>query len=438
MKEELRLDSGYTKGFVSKKDLDDIFPEVEKAHNFLMRRSGPGGELTGWLHLPEVIDEELIEDIENAASGMTCGSDAVIIVGIGGSYLGSRAAIEALAAPIARKKIFFAGHNMCGEYISDLLNELKDKDISVNVISKSGTTTEPAIAFRIIEGFLKKKYGADEMKKRIVCTTDKEKGALKSIADKKGYKSFVIPDSVGGRFSVLTPVGLLPIACAGINIRDLIEGAAEQRQESLLCDLGSNISYKYAAIRNILYRRGKKIEILSSFDHRFRYLSEWWKQLFGESEGKDARGIFPVSCDFSADLHSMGQLIQEGERNIFETFLIVEQENMSAPIPRDEEDLDGLNYLAGMQVDHVNRKAYQAAAEAHFEGGVPNSTVLVPERSASCLGRLFYFFEKAAAVSAYMSGVNPFNQPGVEAYKKKMFKLLGKPGTSDKRQATSD
>jgi glucose-6-phosphate isomerase len=424
----LKYDTGYMKGFVSEEDLKGILPEVEKAHELLETRTGPGSEYLGWMDLPVNISEGEIRDIEKSADRLRQNSDAVIIVGIGGSYLGARAAVETLAPGHVGDKMFFAGHNLSGDYLSHILDKLEGKDVSVNIISKSGTTTEPALAFRIIEDALSRKYGAEHLSDRIVCTTDASKGALRDIADSKGYKSFVIPDDVGGRFSVLTPVGLFPIACAGISIGDLIEGARRQREESLKCDLGSNISYKYAALRNILYRKGKRIEILASFDGRLHYVDEWWKQLFGESEGKGARGIFPASCDFSADLHSMGQLIQDGERNLIETFITVEKESDKCPIPHSAENQDNLNYLSGKQLDYVNRKSFEATAEAHFEGGVPNSTVIMPERSAFSLGQLFYFFEKAVAVSAYIAGVNPFNQPGVEAYKQKMFKLLGKPG----------
>jgi len=294
------------------------------------------------------------------------------------------------------------------------------------VISKSGSTAEPAIAFRIIEGFLEKKYGKKEAAERIVCTTDKHSGALRSIADRKGYKSLVIPSGIGGRFSVLSPVGLLPIACAGIDIRELLQGAKQQREDEAARDIWDKDSYKYAAIRNILYRQGKKIEIFSSFVYKLHYMSEWWKQLFGESEGKGGHGIFPASCDFSTDLHSLGQLIQDGERNIFETFIVSDKEKETL-IPENKEDIDDLNYLAGKDMSFINRKAYEASSEAHFEGGVPNSAIIMPEVSAFNVGQLFYFFEKAVTVSAYISGVNPFDQPGVEAYKKKMFKLLGKP-----------
>ena len=428
MKKTIRLDTGYLKGFVSDDDLNAVFPEAQKASDLLADRDGPGSDFLGWMDLPENTSGKLIEDIEKTAAGLNKNSDALIVIGIGGSYLGSRAAIEALSPGAVNKTVFFAGCNLSGDHINNILEEVKDREVSVNVISKSGTTTEPALAFRIIKDFLEKKYGAGKLKDRIVCTTDKEKGALRAMSEESGYGSFVIPDDVGGRFSVLTPVGLLPIAYAGINIRELIAGAKAQRQEGIDRVVEEDPSCRYAAVRNILYRKDKKIEIFSSFDHRMRYVAEWWKQLFGESEGKDNRGIFPAACNFSTDLHSMGQMIQQGERNLFETFLIVEETDAKCVVPREEKDLDNLNYLAGKQVDDVNRKAYEATAEAHFEGGVPVMTLFLPERSAFCLGRLFYFFERAVAVSAYISGVNPFDQPGVEAYKKKMFKLLGKPG----------
>lgn len=428
MPKDLRLDTACMKGFVSDRDIRDIFPEVERAHSFLEKRNGPGRDFLGWMDLPVNTPEETLQRIEAAASGMRQSSDAVIVIGIGGSFLGAKAAIEMLTPEFVGSKVFFAGQNLSASYLNGLLSSLKDREVSVNVISKSGGTTEPAVAFRIIEEFMEKKYGKEKARLRIVCTTDANKGALKSMADSKGYGTFVIPDDVGGRFSVLTPVGLLPIACAGVNIRELLAGAADARMSSAKCDIEINPAYRYAAVRNVLYRKGKKIEILSNFDGRFHYVNEWWKQLFGESEGKGGKGIFPASCDFTTDLHSIGQLIQEGERNIFETFLIANKEDRSCVINPNEDNMDNLNYLSGVSESAINTKAYRAVAEAHFEGGVPNSTVIVEEISAYCLGQLFYFFEKAAAVSAYVSGVNPFDQPGVEAYKNKMFKLLGKPG----------
>jgi len=426
--EKIKFNTKYLEGFVVDEDFRSILPEIEKAHSHLENKDGAGKDFLGWLDLPEETPEGLLSDIQSTADKMNSTSDVIIVIGIGGSYLGARAAIETLSPEFFEQKIFFAGHYLSGDHMCQLLESVKDRDVSVNVISKSGTTTEPAVAFRIVEEFMKKKYTPGQMKERVVCTTDKEKGALKSLADTKGYKTFVIPDDVGGRFSVLTPVGLLPVACAGINIRDLVDGAREQVKCVADPDLDKNISYKYAAVRNIFYRKGKKIEILSGFDHKFGYIAEWWKQLFGESEGKEGHGIYPTACRFTTDLHSMGQLIQEGERNIFETFLVTEKESENCLIPTSDEDIDGLNYLAGKQIDFVNKKAYEATAEAHFEGGVPNTTIFIPDRTAYYLGALFYFFEKAVAVSAYVNGVNPFNQPGVEAYKKKMFRLLGRPG----------
>lgn len=428
MAAKLQYDTRYLEGYVSEDDLKAIYPEVKKAHTLLVDRNGPGKDYLGWLDLPETLPEELISDIEKTADSLRNNSDAIVIIGIGGSYLGAKSAIESLATLPNREKILYAGHNLSGNHLAYLMNYLKDKDFSVNVVSKSGTTTEPAVAFRVLEAFLKEKYDASELKKRVVCTTDSEKGALKEIADEAGYKCFVIPDNVGGRFSVLTPVGLFPAACAGIDIRQLIAGAKEEMAATGECDFESNPSYKYAAVRNILYKKGKRIEVLASFDYRLHYVDEWWKQLYGESEGKGAHSIFPASCDFSTDLHSMGQLLQQGERNLFETFLVVEKEGTKCAIPENTENRDNLNYLSGKQMDYVNKKAYEATAEAHFEGGVPNSTVFVSERNAFCLGQIFYFFEKAVAISAYLFGVNPFDQPGVEAYKQKMFKLLGKPG----------
>lgn len=428
MAKNITYDTEYLRGVVDQKDLESIFPEIEKAHLLLEKREGSGKDFLGWLDLPKNISEGLLKDIETTANFLSEKSDAIIIIGIGGSYLGAKATIDTLGSGRKADKIAFAGYNLSGGHLEELLEELKDKDFSVNVISKSGTTTEPAVAFRIFEDLLHKKYGSEEAKKRIVCTTDSEKGALKAIADKKGYKSFVIPNDIGGRFSVLTPVGLFPVACAGIDIRELIAGAKAMMDITKECDLDKNICYRYAAARNVLYRKGKRVEILANFDSKMHYIDEWWKQLFGESEGKDARSIFPVSCDYSTDLHSMGQLIQEGERNLFETFIITEDEKVECIIPRSEDDMDNLNYLAGKKVSYVNRKAYEATCEAHFEGAVPNSTIFLPGRTPFHIGQLFYFFEKAVGISAHVAGVNPFDQPGVEAYKSKMFKLLGKPG----------
>ncbi|MDP8299389.1 MAG: glucose-6-phosphate isomerase [Candidatus Tantalella remota] len=428
MAKSLQYDTKYMEGFVSKQDIDGILPEIEKAHTMLKDKTAPGSDFLGWMDLPANVDEDVLNNIASVAGELDQKSDVMVVIGIGGSYLGPKAALEILLPYPGDRKVKFAGNNLSGDYLCGLLEYLKDKDFCVNVISKSGTTTEPAVAFRIMEKFMEEKYGKNNVSDRIVCTTDREKGALKRMADERGYRSFVIPEDVGGRFSVLTPVGLLPMACGGIDIRNLIAGAADQREAVAEMDIENNISYKYAALRNILYRKGKKIELLASFHSRLHYVDEWWKQLFGESEGKGGRGIFPASCDFSTDLHSMGQMIQEGERNLMETFLVIDKMGSSCVIPEDADDLDDLNYLAAHQMDHVNRKAYEATSEAHFEGGVPNSTIHLEDRTAYCLGQLFYFFEKAVAISALVSGVNPFDQPGVESYKNKMFKLLGKPG----------
>jgi glucose-6-phosphate isomerase len=428
MKSGLRYDMKYMEGVAEKSDIKKLEDGILKAHGFLVNRNGPGKEYLGWLDLPDRMDDKVVKEIVSAADSFRGKSDVIVIAGIGGSYLGARALINAAATKEDRKKIKFAGYNMSGRQMSELLAELKDIDFSVNVISKSGTTTEPAIAFRMLESLLNDKYPAHEVKERVICTTDSEKGALRQMAEKKGYRTFIIPSDVGGRFSVLTPVGLFPAACAGIDVIELLAGAARQKEDSAGCDIENNDSYRYAAARNILYSKGKKIEVFSTFESGLHYAGEWWRQLFGESEGKDGRGIFPASCDFSTDLHSVGQLIQQGERNIFETFLIVEKASGGCPVPANEEDLDNINYLAGRELDEVNKKAYEATAEAHFEGGVPNSTIFIEERSPFCMGQLLYFFEKAVAISAYLSAVNPFDQPGVEAYKNKMFKLLGKPG----------
>ena len=429
MSDSIRYDTEGMKGFLSEEDINGVLPDLEKAHEYITEKNGPGNEFLGWEDLPETLGDDLLSDIEQTAEHVRNISDVMIVIGIGGSYLGAKATLAMLRPDFdADKRVYFAGFNLSGDNLNALLGKIKDMDICVNIVSKSGTTTEPAIATRIIEEFLKNKYGEDGVKDRIICTTDKEKGALKEIANKKGYKTFVIPDNIGGRFSVLTPVGLFPIACAGINIREMVAGAKDQMNVSRECNIETNMSYKYAVLRNALYRKGKRIELLSSFDSKLYYLDEWWRQLFGESEGKDGRSIFPSSCNFSTDLHSMGQLIQDGERNLFETFLVCEKGSRACIIPKDPENMDNLNYLAGKEMSYINLKAYEATKEAHFEGGVPSSTIFIPEKTAYFLGQLFYFFEKAVAASAYIAGVNPFNQPGVEAYKNKMFKLLGKPG----------
>ena len=427
MGKTIQLCDKYLKGYVEEKDFLSIMPALEECHKNLACKNVEGKDFLGWIDLPTKTENSVLDEMIGVARDINGKADALIVIGIGGSYLGARAAIETLAPEKIDENIFFAGYNLSGDYLAGLLDKLQNRDVAINVISKSGTTTEPAIAFRIIESFLETKYGTGKFKDRVICTTDKESGALRKIAKDEGYRSFVIPDDIGGRFSVLTSVGLFPMACAGIDIKGMINGAREAQKMYEKCDINENMSYRYAVIRNILYNKGKRIEILSSFDNGLHYVDEWWKQLFGESEGKQGHSIFPASCDFSTDLHSMGQLIQDGERNLFETFLIIEKDNERCVIPNSLKNQDNLNYLSNKQMDYVNKKAYEATKEAHYEGGVPNITLRIPEKDSFCIGNLFYFFEKAAAVSGYLFGVNPFDQPGVESYKNKMFKLLGKP-----------
>ena len=421
----IKLDKKYLKGFVEDKDLEGLFPRIERAHNELESKSCAGSEYVGWTDLPKNIPDSLITEIEQLGEKVRSQSDCLISIGIGGSYLGIRAAVEYLRGE-TEIPIYYAGHNMSVDYLYKMLEELKDKKVSVVVISKSGTTTEPALAFRIVKQFMADKYGQEQMKDRIICVTDSSKGALLQVADKNGYKKFVIPDDVGGRFSVLTPVGLVPLAIAGVNIREIIAGACEGQDEYSNKDIKKNIAYQYAGIRNILYKSGKVIEVKSSFYDNMQYVMEWWKQLYGESEAKQGQGIFPASLVMSTDLHSMGQLMQDGMRNVFETFLDVSKPEHSILIPEDEDDLDKFNIIAGKDLDYVNKQGAKATAEAHFEGGVPNMTLTLDEASAFNLGKLFYFYERAVAISGSLLDVNPFDQPGVEAYKKKMFALLGK------------
>mgnify|MGYP001502961116 CR=1 FL=1 len=430
--------------FLSQHEIDYLAEPIRLAHRQLHEKNGAGSDFLGWVDLPESYDKEEFARIEQAARKIQSDSDALVVIGIGGSYLGARAAIEMLTHSFynlqskeQRKtpQIFFAGNNISSTYLKHLLETLEGKDFSVNVISKSGTTTEPAIAFRIFRKVLEQKYGKEEARKRIYATTDKAKGALKTLADAEGYESFVIPDDVGGRYSVLTAVGLLPIAVAGIDIRQIMRGAADAMKAYANPNVGENASYQYAAVRNILYRKGKTTEILVNYEPALHYMSEWWKQLFGESEGKDHKGIYPASVDFSTDLHSLGQFIQEGSRNLFETVIQVEKPKEEIMIESEPEDLDGLNFLAGKTVDFVNKKAFEGTLLAHADGGVPNLVVTIPELSPYWFGYMVYFFEKACGVSGYLMGVNPFDQPGVEAYKKNMFALLGKPGYEQQKAA---
>jgi glucose-6-phosphate isomerase len=420
----ISLNTDYLKNLVSADELAGMLPAVRAAHDKLHQGTGAGSDYLGWLDLPSRIPDSFIKELTALANEVHQHSDCIVSIGIGGSYLGIRATIDFLG--VGKLPIYYAGHTISSDYLHQLLETLKDKRITVVVISKSGTTTEPAIAFRVIKKLLESKYQGAELKKRIICVTDESKGALRKIADKEGYKSFVIPDDVGGRYSVLTPVGLVPLALAGVDIQALVDGARAAQAEYAMCDLAKNSCYRYAAARNILYSKGKKIEVFASFYPNVFYVAEWFKQLYGESEGKDHKGIFPASINLSTDLHSMGQWMQEGERTIFETFLQIDKPHVDVIIPRDADDLDGFNYVADKGFDFVNKKAYEATSAAHFEGGVPNMTITVCKADAKHLGHLYYFFEKACGISGYILGVNPFDQPGVEAYKKKMFALLGK------------
>lgn len=433
----LRFDYSNALAFAGQHEIDQLAPYVKIAHDQLHEKTGAGSDYLGWIDLPVNYDKEEFARIKEAAARIQSDSEVLVVIGIGGSYLGARAAIEMLShsfynlLPKEKRttpQIFFAGQNISATYTKHLIELIGDRDFSVNVISKSGTTTEPAIAFRIFRELLENKYGKDGARKRIYATTDKARGALKTVADAEGYETFVIPDDVGGRYSVLTAVGLLPIAVAGIDIDAMMKGAADASREYANPDLAANASYQYAAIRNVLYRKGKTTEILVNYEPSLHYFSEWWKQLYGESEGKDHKGIYPASVDFSTDLHSMGQFIQEGTRNLFETVLQVDKSSEELVISEAADDLDGLNFLAGKTLDFVNKKAFEGTLLAHTDGGVPNLVVTVPEISPYWFGYLVYFFEKACGVSGYLLGVNPFDQPGVEAYKKNMFALLGKPG----------
>lgn len=433
---KLSLDLSNVSSFVSEEKLMGMEAEVKAAVKTLEEGTGAGNDFLGWINLPTDYDKEEFDRIKKAAEKIKSDSDVLVVVGIGGSYLGARAAIELLSHTFYNKlskeerkapEVYFAGNSISGTYLAHLIQVIGDRDFSVNVISKSGTTTEPAIAFRVFKEMLEKKYGVEEAKKRIYATTDAAKGALKKLSTEEGYETFTIPDNVGGRFSVLTPVGLLPIAAAGISIDDLMAGAREA-QNDYKAEFKNNDCYKYAAVRNLLLRDGKAIELLINYEPKVHFVAEWWKQLFGESEGKDGKGLFPASVDLSTDLHSMGQYIQDGQRILFETLIDVVSPDADVVIPFDEADLDGLNYIAGKGMNFVNQKAMEGTQLAHVDGGVPNIRIAVPKMDAFNLGYLFYFFEKACGVSGYLLDVNPFNQPGVEAYKKNMFALLGKAG----------
>ncbi|ERN52173.1 glucose-6-phosphate isomerase [Alkalihalophilus marmarensis] len=435
--EKIQFDYSKALSFFGQHEIDNMQDAVTAAHEALHNGTGAGNDFLGWIDLPTAYDREEFSRIQAAAGKIKNDSDVLLVVGIGGSYLGARATIEALnhsfynvLSKEERKapQVFFVGNNISSTYVKDLFALLEGKDVSVNVISKSGTTTEPAIAFRIFREFLEKKYGQEEARRRIYATTDREKGALKTLANEEGYESFIIPDDVGGRFSVLTAVGLLPIAVSGLDIEALMKGAADASADLSNPDLKENQAYQYAAVRNAFYNKGKTIELMVNYEPSLHYVSEWWKQLYGESEGKDGKGIFPASVDFSTDLHSMGQYVQDGRRDLFETVLNVGKVREEIKIEEADNDLDGLNYLAGETMDFVNKKAFEGTMLAHTDGGVPNLIINIPELNEYHFGYLIYFFEKACGISGYLLGVNPFDQPGVEAYKKNMFALLGKPG----------
>lgn len=438
--EKITFDYSKAAGFISDEEVTYMSKLVEDAKKQLLDRNGAGNDFLGWLDLPVDYDKEEFTRIKKAAEKIQGDSEVLIVIGIGGSYLGARAAIEFLrhgfynnVSKEIRKtpEIYYCGNSISGTYLQGLIDVVGDRDFSVNIISKSGTTTEPAIAFRIFKEMLEKKYGKAEAAKRIYATTDKAKGALKNLATEEGYETFVVPDDVGGRFSVLTAVGLLPIAVSGADIDKLMEGAAEGRKLALEQKFEENDALKYAALRNILLRKGKSVEILANYEPSLHYVSEWWKQLYGESEGKDQKGLFPASVDLTTDLHSMGQFIQDGSRIMFETVMNVEKSRCEVTIQKEDVDLDGLNYLAGKTMDFVNKSAMNGTILAHTDGNVPNLMVKIPEQNEFYLGELFYFFEFACGVSGYLLGINPFNQPGVESYKKNMFALLGKPGYED-------
>ncbi len=437
----VRLNTRYAAPFISEEELKNIQPQVDVAHKLLVERTGAGNDFLGWTTLPEDYDKEEFARIQVAAEKIKKSCDVFIAIGIGGSYLGARAVIEFLKSPLYNNlpkdtpDIYFTGNTISAAAIDELLKICEGKDVCINVISKSGTTTEPAVAFRVFRALLEQKYGKEGARERIFVTTDKARGTLKHFSDEAGYETFVVPDDVGGRFSVLTAVGLLPIAVAGIDIAALMQGAADAMHAYTDPCIEKNDAYKYAALRNILYRKGKTTEILVGYELYAAMLNEWWKQLYGESEGKDQRGIFPASVVFSTDLHSLGQYIQDGMRNLFETVISVENNPVSYPIPDDPANIDGLNFLSGMDLNAVKKTAMQATLLAHVDGGVPNLLIELEDRSAHSLGYLLYFFELACAISGYLLGVNPFNQPGVEAYKKNMFALLGKPGYEDARAA---
>ena len=441
---QVKFDYSKAMGYVREHEVESMKAITESARQLLLSREGAGNDFLGWIDLPVDYDKDEFARIKSAADRIRCDSEVLVVIGIGGSYLGARAAIEFLGhnffncvSKAIRKspEIYFVGNSISANYLAGLVDAIGDRDFSVNIISKSGTTTEPAIAFRVFKKLLEEKYGKDGAAKRIYATTDKAKGALKKLADAEGYEEFVVPDDVGGRFSVLTAVGLLPIAVSGVDIDKLMAGAAAARKRCIENDFDENDSMQYAALRNIMLRKGKAVEILCDYEPSLHYTLEWWKQLFGESEGKDNKGLLPASVDLTTDLHSMGQFIQDGSRIMFETVLNVEKSSREVMIEAEDEDLDGLNYLAGKSVDFVNKCAMNGTILAHTDGDTPNLIVNIPSQDEFSLGELFYFFEFACGLSGYMLGVNPFNQPGVESYKRNMFALLGKPGYEEEGEA---
>ncbi len=434
----------YSKTGVMPHEVAYFKEQIAIAHKMLHEKSGAGNDFLGWIDLPVDYDKDEFVRIQKAAEKIQKDSDVLVVIGIGGSYLGARACIDALSHTfynaLSKEKrktpeVYYVGNNISGTYLQDLLELCEGKEVSVNVISKSGTTTEPAIAFRVFKKFMEEKYGKEEAKSRIFATTDKARGALLTLAQEEGYETFVIPDDVGGRFSVLTAVGLLPIAAAGIDITELMKGAADARAEYSNENVEENACYQYAAVRNALLRKGKTTEIIVNYEPCMQYFGEWWKQLYGESEGKDGKGLYPSSVNFSTDLHSLGQYIQDGQRFLFETVINIERPRKDVTLQEEDSDLDGLNYLAGQTMDFVNKKAYEGTILAHVDGGVPNMVINMPAIDAYHMGQLIYFFEKACGVSGYLLGVNPFDQPGVEEYKKNMFALLGKKGFETLREA---
>ena len=443
---KLEFSYDFAKKFINDHELSEFLPQVETAVKYLEEKKGAGNDYLGWIDLPENYDKEEFARIKKSAEKIKSDSEVFVVIGIGGSYLGSKAAIEFLSHTFANKlskekrkspEIYFAGTNISGVYLQHLIEVIGDRDFSINVISKSGTTTEPALAFRVFKNLLEKKYGKEGARERIYSTTDKARGALKKLSDEEKYETFVVPDDVCGRFTVLTAVRLLPIAAAGIDIDELMRGAADAMVD-FRAPFENNICYQYAAIRNILHRKGKDIEILVNYEPRLHFVSEWWKQLFGESEGKDQKGIFPASVDFSTDLHSLGQYIQDGKRTMFETVISIEKPEVEFLIEEDKDNLDGLNFVAGKTMDYVNKKACDGTVLAHIDGGVPNLLLKLPEATPYHLGYMFYFFEKACGVSGYILGINPFNQPGGEDEKRNMFALLGKPGYEEERKKLAE